>query len=110
MYVGLRYKQLLGLTSSIALRHRLPVLRIGGTNIIGTRSNEPVVVELFDYVCRPAADAGDRKNRREQIDVNSQRVVGRRGIEVDVGVELFVCLDKLFDLVGNLEPLGLAAG
>jgi hypothetical protein len=84
-------------------------LRIRRTDIVGAGADQTVIVELLDDVGRPSADSGDGEYGGEKIDVNSQRVVSRRGIEVHVGVELFVGLHKFFDLLRHLEPLALAA-
>src|SRR5258707_986379 len=73
----------------------------------GARAYQPVVVELFDHVRGPAADAGDCKNRREQVNVYAQGGVCGSGVEINVGVEMFFVLDVLLDLRGHVVPLGI---
>src|SRR5215467_4591823 len=72
------------------------VLRIGRPDVIGAGPDQPVVVELLDHVCGPSADARNCKHWREQIHFDSESVVGRSRIEIDVGVELLVGLDEIF--------------
>ena len=86
------------------------MIRILGPEIFRSRADQSIVIELLDDVRGPSADARHRKDWREKIHVNSKRVIGRRRIEIDVGVQLLVGFHELFDLVRNLEPLGLAAG
>ena len=57
-----------------AMRRRLArferhvALRILGADVVGARPNQPVVRVLLEDVRRPARDAADGENRREQID------------------------------------------
>src|SRR5689334_24071465 len=44
-----------------------PVLRVRRPSVLRTRAYQAIVGELFEDVCRPAADSGHRKNRRIQV-------------------------------------------
>ena len=66
------------------------MLRISGPNVIGAGADQAVVVELLDHMRGPAADAGNRKYRGEQVHVNPQHVIGGSGVEIHVGIELFL--------------------
>ena len=54
------------------------MLRIGWADVVGAGADQAIVIQLFDHVGAPAADSRDGKNRREQIDINSQDVVRGR--------------------------------
>src|ERR1700719_1290922 len=43
--------------------------------IFGARTDQAIVVELLDDMGGPATDAGDRKDGREQVDIDSQGVI-----------------------------------
>jgi hypothetical protein len=47
------------------------VVGIGGPNVVGAGADEAVVVELLNDVGCPATDAGDGKNRRKEVNVDS---------------------------------------
>src|SRR5664279_3712962 len=90
--------------------HAYIFLWIYRSNIIGARTNQPVVIELLDNVCRPASNSGDSENRREKIYVNSQRVISRSRIKIHIRIELFVSPYKIFDLLRILKPPWVTAG
>jgi hypothetical protein len=92
----------------LSLRHGYIALRIGGPNVIRAGADQAIVVELLDDVSGPTADSRDGEDGGKQIYVNSQGVVGGCGVEIHIGVELFLSLHKFFDLAGHLEPLALA--
>ena len=50
---------------------------VDGPDVIRSRANQPVVVQLFNDMRRPTADARDREHRGEQIDIDSKGVIGR---------------------------------
>ena len=77
-------------------------------DVVGARTDQPVVRVLLEHVRRPARDAADRENRREQIDRDAERVVRRRRVEVDVRVQLLLGLDQRLDALRHLEPPGVA--
>src|ERR1035438_10269849 len=87
---------------------RDPVRRILGADVFSAGTDEAIVVELFDDVGGPSGDAADGENGRIEVDVDAQRGVGGGGVEIHVGVELFVGLDIELDGAGHLEPFGLA--
>src|SRR5436190_14915628 len=91
----------IGQLSLIQRQERLRVLR---TDVVGARADQPVVGVLLEAVRGPARDAADGKNRREQIDRDAQRVVRRRRVEVDVGIQLLLAGDQLLDAARHLEP------
>src|SRR5262245_6078182 len=62
----------------------LVALRIGRTDVFGARADQAVVRVLLEHVCGPAGDPADGKDRREQLDVDPERVVGGRRVEVHV--------------------------
>ena len=57
----------------------------------------------------PARGARDGEDGREEVRGNAQAVVDRGGVEIDVGVELFLPLHDFGDLLAHLDPLGLAS-
>ena len=67
----------------------------GCARVLRARPDQPVVAVLLQNVRRPAGHAADRENRREQIDRNAQRIVRRRRVEIDVGVQALLLLDGL---------------
>src|SRR6187399_1167491 len=73
-------------------------LRVSRTDVLGARTDQTVVGVLLEHMSGPARHTADREHRREQIDRNAERVVGRRRVEIDVGVQLLLRLDHLFDL------------
>ena len=46
------------------------------------------------------------EDRREEIQIDSQRVICGSRVEIHVRVELLILFDELFDPARNLEPLG----
>src|SRR6267378_5004996 len=85
-------------------------LWIDRANIIGARTDQPVIVELFDDVSGPSSNPRDREDGREEVHVDAKRVVGGSRIEVHIGVEFLVRLYGAFDLLRHFEPLWIAAG
>src|ERR1700722_12244159 len=67
--------------------------------ILSARTDQTVIVKLFDDVGGPSADAGDGEYWGEHIFVDAQDVVGGSGVEIHVGIQLLFCFHKLFDLV-----------
>src|SRR5947209_2949353 len=49
------------------------VLRKSGADVVGTRPDKPIIVQLLDDVRRPSADARYRKDGREQVPIDAQR-------------------------------------
>src|SRR5947209_27948 len=76
-------------------------------NVFGPGADQPIVVELFDYMRSPSADAGDGKDRRKEVHVNAQGGVGGGRVEIHVGIEVFLVLHVLLNLGGHLVPLGI---
>src|SRR5258708_19557526 len=91
----------------IALLHRHVLIRIRGPDVLGARADQPVVVELFDHMRGPAADAGDGEDRREQINVYPPSGVGGSGVEANLALHMFFVLAVLLDLRGHTVPLGI---
>ena len=87
-----------------SLFERHVALRILRADVVGARADQAVVRVLLEHVRRPARDAADREDRREQIDRDAERVVGRRRIEVDVRVQLLLGLHQRLDALRHLEP------
>src|SRR5208282_1883025 len=82
---------------------------MGRSLVVRARTNQAVVIKLLDDVGSPSRDARHRKHRRKQVNVNAQRVIGGSRVEVYVGVQLAIGDDELFDLMRDLEPLGITA-
>ena len=80
---------------------RNPALGVGRAGVVGPRADQPVVGELLEDVRRPARDAADREDRREQRDRDAERVVGRGRVEVDVRVQLLLALDQRLDALAT---------
>src|SRR6267142_403055 len=78
------------------------------SDVFSSRPNQPVVPELLQNVSGPAGDAAAREDRCEQICWDSERVISRSRIEVDVRVQMLFAHDDLFHLPGHLVPLGFA--
>src|ERR1700722_18893599 len=70
--------------------------RVFRSQIFGAGTNQAIVVELLDHVGGPSADARDGEDGSEQVLVNAEDVVSRRGIEIHVGVQLLFRLDQGF--------------
>src|SRR4029079_16848954 len=65
-----------------ALVERQERLRIRRADVIRARTGQAVVGVLLQAVGRPARDAADGEDRREQIDRDPQRVIRRGRVEV----------------------------
>src|SRR5437764_1018594 len=85
------------------------VRHVAGADVLGTRTDQAVVPVLLQHVRGPARHAADGEDGREQVGRDAEVVVGRGRVEVDVGVEAFVGLDRLLHLPRYLVPLRLAA-
>src|SRR5215469_4149941 len=96
-------------SAKLSAVHRHVLLWICRADVVGARTDQPIVVELFDDVGGPPAHAGNRKDWREQVDVDTQRVIGRGRREVHVGVKLLIGFNELFDGARGLKPLRLSA-
>ena len=86
------------------------MLWIWRSDVIGTRADEAVVVELLDHVGGPSADAGHGKNRGEEVDVDPQRVIRGSRIKIYVRVQFLFRFYEVLNPAGHLKPLALAAG
>ena len=82
--------------------------RVFRAHVFRSRPDQPIVVELFDYMGGPSADSRDGKYWSEQINIDSQRVIRGSRIEINIGIQLFVGLHKLFDLAGRCRTTCLA--
>src|SRR5579862_5398999 len=96
--------------ASLSLIKRDVGARILRAEIFRAWTNEAVVIELLNHMGGPSADAGNGEDQREKIHIDTESVIGRSRVEVHIGVQLLVGFYELFDLVGDLEPLGLPAG
>src|SRR5436190_8796897 len=65
----------------IERQQRLRVLR---PDVISPGPDQAIVRVLLEAMRRPPRNAADREDRREQIDVDAERVVSRGRVEVDV--------------------------
>ena len=74
----------------LSLLERHVALRVRRPDVLGARADQAVVRVLLEDVRRPAGDAADGEDRREQIDRDAERVVRRRRVEVDVRVQLLL--------------------
>src|SRR5204862_7649221 len=86
----------------LSIFQRTVALRVLGADVFGARADEPIVGVLLEHVRRPAGYAADGEDRREQLDGDAQRVIGRRRTEIEVGIEPPLRPDERFDL---LRPL-----
>src|SRR4029453_9466742 len=87
--------------------NRQKLLRIRRPDVVRTRPDQPVVGVLLEDVRRPSGDAAHREDRRVEINRNPERVERRRGVEVDVRIELLLARDDRLDALRELEPLRL---
>src|SRR6266705_81482 len=71
------------------------------SDVFSSRPNQPVVPELLQNVSGPAGDAAAREYRCEQICWDSERVISRSRIEVDIRVQMLVAHHDLFHLPGH---------
>src|ERR1700682_6024631 len=72
--------------------------------------DQPVVIQLLDHMRCPSANARDREYRGEQVEIDSQSVVGGSRVEVDVRVQLLFGLHEVLDFFRHVVPLALPAG
>lgn len=61
-----------------ATRFYRNVLQSTRADVLRARTNQPIVLVLFEHVGGPSRDAAAREYRREQIRGNAKSVVGRR--------------------------------
>src|SRR5262249_61160540 len=78
-------------------------LRILRSGVFGTWPDEAVVAVLLEHVRRPTRDSADREDGREQNDVDAERGIRRRRVEVDVRVQLLLILHDGFGCLCPLE-------
>src|SRR5207237_244550 len=78
------------------------------SDVVSARPDQPVVRVLLEHVRGPPRHAADREDRREEIDRNAEHVVGGRGIEVHVRIQLLLTLHERFDPLRHRKPLRLA--
>src|SRR5260221_6778568 len=95
-----------GLPSSLIERQKR--LRIRRPDVVGPRTNEPVVRVLLEAVRGPAGDAADGEDRREEIDRDAERVVRGRRVEVHVRVKLFLAPDERLHAARQVAPARVA--
>src|SRR5690242_13310187 len=69
--------------TGLALFDRDPLLADFFALVIGARADQSIVAVLLENMCRPSRHAAHRKDRREQINGNPERVVSRRRVEID---------------------------
>src|SRR5262245_24200914 len=72
------------------------------------RSENAVVLKLFQPVSQPAGDAGDGEDRREQVPWDAERLVDDAREEIDIGVDTLRPVDWLrgaFQFQGHLIEL-----
>src|SRR5215471_13538459 len=98
-------RPVLGISAGV---HGNVALRVLEADIFSARANQPVVGVLLEHMRGPARNAADGEDRREQIDGNAERVVGRGRIEIDVRIQLLFAFHQRLDALRHLEPLRLA--
>src|SRR5882757_5100572 len=74
-------------SETLAFRDWYPGLPVGVALVFGARPNQTVVPVLLQHVGSPTGHAANSENGRKEIDGNAQRIIGRRRIEIDVGVQ-----------------------
>src|SRR5688500_4784363 len=83
-------------------------LRVRRPDVIRAWPDEPIVLVLLQAVRGPSGDAADGEDWGIQIDRNAERVIRRRRVEVDVGIQLLLAGDDLLDALRHLEPARVA--
>ena len=56
----------------------------------------------------PAGATGDREDGSEEVGRQAERVVNRRGVEIDIRIEPFALLHDLRNLLAHADPFRLA--
>src|ERR1700676_1135784 len=74
----------------------------GRADVGGLRTDQPVVRELFEDVCGPAGDAAASKHAGEFVGRNAEARERRRGVELDVRIDLLPRLLFAEHLVGGV--------
>src|ERR1035437_3756513 len=83
---------------SLAVGDWYPRLPYREAGVVGSGTDETVVVVLLQHVRGPAGHAAYGEDWGEDIDGDAERIIRGRGVEIDVGVEIFRFLYVLFDL------------
>src|SRR6266571_4540201 len=90
-----------------ALVDRHPLAR-AGADVLGVGADQAVVGVLLADVGGPAGHAGGGEQRGVEVGRDPHRRVHAGRVEVDVGVQPLLLHHRLLDLVGDLEPVGVA--
>src|SRR5689334_18913165 len=90
---------------NLAVFQSFVVLWIGWSDVVSARTDQAVVFELFDDMGRTTTDTRHGEDRSKQVHINSERVIGGRGVEVHIGVQFLVRFDELLDGIREIEPL-----
>src|ERR1035441_6632438 len=90
---------------ALCQRHDSAFRRAG---VVRQWSDEAVVGQLLDDVCRPTGDARHHENGGEYIDVNPHKVVGGAGVEIQVGIDALLLNHRFGKDVTYRQPLLLA--
>src|SRR5205085_1592008 len=77
-------------------------------DVFGAWADQFVVGVLFEDVACPTTDARDGEDRRVEVERDAHHVVGRGGIEINVGVHALLAVHDLFDAARNLVPFRFA--
>src|SRR5581483_6317029 len=88
-----------------ALLERYPGLAVGKSRVIGSRSNQTVVLILLENVGSPSRHTAHSESRREQVNRDAKRVVSGSRVEIHVGVQLLQLANCLFHAGRFLEQL-----
>src|SRR4051812_36214746 len=75
--------------------HRNPRLAVQVALVFGSRTDQAIVAILLQHVRDPARHAADGKDRSEQIDQDTERVIRGRRIEIDVRIQPLLRFDRL---------------
>src|SRR5215213_7186318 len=77
-------------------------------DVFGAGAYEAVVGVLFEYVARPAGDSADGEDGREEVKGDSELVVDRARVVIDVRVELLRGEQQRAQAFEDFEPARLA--
>src|SRR5712691_2472732 len=80
-----------------------------GPDIFGTGANQAIISILLQNVRSPAGNTTTSKNGRIQINWNTQHVVDRSRVEIDVCIEALVLLDILLNDTRDLIPAAITS-
>src|SRR5689334_6999585 len=67
--------------------------------------DDPVIVVLLDHVCAPAGHARGGKDRRVKRGIEAEHRENGRGVEINVGAEMFLALHRRLELFADRHPL-----